>query len=684
MTSAPRTDDERALLRATLDAAIDPQVYLAAVRDDEGRIVDFVYADANPAAADYMQMSRDELVGATLLQLLPGQASSGMLAMYADAVESGGPLVLDDYTYPHEILQSERRYDIRGVKVGDGLSFSWRDVTERHMMIEQLRSSEERYRMMTDNSSDVVMQIGLDGVIQWASPASRSLLGRDPDELVGCHNADLIEQGFRDRFMSEVRRIVATGETSRLRYPCLRADGSSVWVETVGDLVRDSDGQPLFRVVNMRDIDATYRAEEELQRTRDRLKALTDSLLDPVIAVTAVRSSEGSVTEFICEEANEAACHEFRRPRGDVVGQPVQDLFVHRHAGALVSDWCDQALRTKLPVAEDEVTMTGESFAEPWRFDIRAVPFGDSVSFLWREVTHRYLATQRLAASEEHYRLMAENVADVVMLMRAGIISWVSPSLVGALGWPPEQWERHRLDEFAHPDDAHVLADALPLGVTRVRLRDQGGDHHWIEMNASPFAGADGEVKGTMVSFRVADAQVEAEHKLTYQASHDPLTGLLNRETAYASFSTWLADHRVGTRMLLAFCDVDDLKSVNDRYGHLAGDRLLEGIARRVRSFLRTEDLVARIGGDEILIVMRGVHDISDGLMVLERMLLVVDEPLNVDAVQIRPRMSIGLTECVPGESAETTVARADAAMYEAKAAGGNCIHVAEVSPVAS
>ena len=130
VTETVEADEKRA---AMLDSMLDPHVLLQAVSDAGGAIVDFIFTEANQAACDYMQLVRGDLLGARLLTLLPGLAPSGMFAQYAYAVDSGEPLVLDDRPYLYEVLQDERHYDIRGVKVGDALSFTWRDVTDRHI-----------------------------------------------------------------------------------------------------------------------------------------------------------------------------------------------------------------------------------------------------------------------------------------------------------------------------------------------------------------------------------------------------------------------------------------------------------------------------------------------------------------------------------------------------------------------
>jgi diguanylate cyclase (GGDEF)-like protein len=132
-------DAARAQLRGVIDSQIDPWIYLEAMRADDGAIVDFAYRDANDAALIANRMPRDELLASTLLSLLPGHATNGLLAQYVAVVETGRALSLDDDPYASELTGGEIRwFDNRLVKVGDGLSFTWRDVTDRVLLRQRL------------------------------------------------------------------------------------------------------------------------------------------------------------------------------------------------------------------------------------------------------------------------------------------------------------------------------------------------------------------------------------------------------------------------------------------------------------------------------------------------------------------------------------------------------------------
>ena len=109
---------------------------MEAVRDDEGVIVDFVYVEANEAAVVYNQPL--DPIGARLLQHFPGHEGGGLFVAYCGVVESGEPLVLDEFEYRNEIHGTELYYDIRAVKLGDAISLTWRDVSDRHDRVRQI------------------------------------------------------------------------------------------------------------------------------------------------------------------------------------------------------------------------------------------------------------------------------------------------------------------------------------------------------------------------------------------------------------------------------------------------------------------------------------------------------------------------------------------------------------------
>ena len=151
-------------------------------------------------------------------------------------------------------------------------------------------------------------------------------------------------------------------------------------------------------------------------------------------------------------------------------------------------------------------------------------------------------------------------------------------------------------------------------------------------------------------------------------ASEDELTGAANRAVLADRLGNHLArQRRHHNGLLVAVADLDDFKSVNDRFGHAAGDEVLREFARRLSSRVRAEDLVARTGGDEFVIVGELWDGNGGEEELIARLRAALDEPIQLDSGPLECRATIGYTLAVPGDSIELVLARADYAMYQRK-----------------
>lgn len=159
-----------------------------------------------------------------------------------------------------------------------------------------------------------------------------------------------------------------------------------------------------------------------------------------------------------------------------------------------------------------------------------------------------------------------------------------------------------------------------------------------------------------------------SREELTYRANHDQLTGLPNRSHIQELVNARIAALAPGTRLALAFVDIDHFKQVNDLYGHAAGDALLKGMAQRMRSEIRDTDLVGRISGDEFVIALAPIEHRRQVAGLVERIRSRIREPLDVDGVSLQASASIGVSICPDhGSDYETLRRNSDTAMYQAK-----------------
>ena len=160
----------------------------------------------------------------------------------------------------------------------------------------------------------------------------------------------------------------------------------------------------------------------------------------------------------------------------------------------------------------------------------------------------------------------------------------------------------------------------------------------------------------------------ELEQALAKQALHDPLTGLPNRTLLNDRLQQALArEGRSGGRVAVAFMDLDRFKLINDSKGHPAGDAVLVALARRLERAVRSEDTIARFGGDEFVVVSEGHHSDADIAAVADRLAASLAEPFLLAGEPLHVSGSIGLAVRREGESGDDLIRNADAAMYEAK-----------------
>lgn len=291
-----------------------------------------------------------------------------------------------------------------------------------------------------------------------------------------------------------------------------------------------------------------------------------------------------------------------------------------------------------------------------------------------KELIQKEFVSNLRADAEMRYRILADNAVDVIVHLRGREAAWVSPSVVGALGGPPQRWLGSGFNDRIHPDDLDTVISALQeIGdgdsvIKRFRVRSVDSGYRWVDGHAKLYVDAEGNADGLIAALRLADDQVETEQRLERLARFDALTGLANRAETMARLESALQQPgSAGTYVGVLFCDVDHFKDINDTWGHGVGDVVLATLAARIRESVRAGDTVGRTGGDEILIVAPDIHGIDEVAEIAEKVRSHAAEPIDVAGNAIRATLSIGSTIALAGEPVSSVMARADAAMYQEK-----------------
>lgn len=196
-----------------------------------------------------------------------------------------------------------------------------------------------------------------------------------------------------------------------------------------------------------------------------------------------------------------------------------------------------------------------------------------------------------------------------------------------------------------------------------------------VAVNVFALHDAAGSHIGFCAVARDITAQIEAQRQLEHMARFDALTGLANRAEIISRLQSELDSlRRPGPHVGVLFCDIDHFKGINDTWGHAVGDLVLATMAERINGCLRRGDSVGRFGGDEILVLLPGLHSLDDAAMIGEKIRARAAEPIFWTDQIVSVTLSIGATLAVPGESVSSMTARADVAMYEAKRSGRNMV----------
>ncbi len=574
------------------------------------------------------------------------------------------------------------------------------DVTARIEGEHRAALAEAELELVTNFSSDVLCMTDADRRVKWASQSVTGLLGWNADELVGTVMADLIHP--QDQSIHATAASDAGFDDCLIR---LRSKGGAYrW------MARRAGGSWRGEVVDaFTDVDGLVRAQEQMRAQVLRLEEVLQRLPLPHVrlrpCVASVRTLEESVIEdsvvqdFVVEDVNLEGLAFLGVSRDELVGSTL-GMALDGHQGPLI-DWLRQAINSDQsstlpdwPIHDRRLGMR--------RIEVHASRVDTGLSLTWRDVTEERRSTELLQDSERRFRLLADNASDAVTWIRDGVVQWVSGSIASMLGWVPDEWLGRRLDEFVHledlPEFMSVLqagrdgsAGNLETGMRRFRIRSKDLSYHWVQSNVRPFVDVEGHRDGIAVSLRVVDTEVAFLHELDRQACTDDLTGLFNRREALRRIESMGAhSRRSGAGVAILLCDIDRFKDINDRLGHAAGDLMLRVLASRVVECVRSGDLAARVGGDEILVVLDGVHGMVDALDIAEKIRIAASMPIEIPAGQwrdsgvdqVEATVSIGVALVVESQDVEETIVLADRAMYEAKRQGANRVFClkAEVS----
>lgn len=290
----------------------------------------------------------------------------------------------------------------------------------------------------------------------------------------------------------------------------------------------------------------------------------------------------------------------------------------------------------------------------------------------------------QLRTAEQRFRRLAENAQDAIYryeFVPQQRMSYVNPAVSALTGYTPEDFyaDPELVLKIVHPDDREAL-EILDLDrwkeqkAVAMRWIRKDGSVVWIEPRRVPVFDAAGKVIAIEgIAHDITDAR-GYQYQLEHQATHDMLTNLANRNLLNDRLQQAIAHAQRNNQLVaVGYIDLDNFKFINDSLGHSAGDRLLVEMTGRLKQCVRDGDTLARMAGDEFVIVLTEAGSTSRVMSLMQRIVECVAAPCALNGHTLQTTCSLGLSIYPSdGEDAETLLRHADIAMHRVKESGGN------------
>lgn len=552
----------------------------------------------------------------------------------------------------------------------------WRILTyslERKRAELALVEERARLRDYIDTSSEWFWEIGPDFRFAFVSDNCGEVLGIEPGAFIGRALPEIDGMALPGNDWSDYYDIVREGRAFRDLDLCYRIGPEDVlWLRLSGKPLYDRRGcLEGYRGVG-RNITLDKFAEWELANKKALLEGILHGSHDAFLVLERILDAQRHIADFKIMHTNRRAEDLFGRPRVQLLGR----LFSQEFSELMRYGLFERAVQTMASDIPFEVEQYYADGTLAGWYRVVGVRLDTKIVLTFSDVTTRIEAErdQRLAAAvfrTSHEALMVTDAHGDIISVNPAFTRLTGYTIEDVIGRNPRILSsgRHSRLFYAELWQALIGSGTWTGSITN-RRRD--GNVYVQRSSISVIRDDRGEIANFVcLASDVTQEYEEAErHKL--RANCDPLTGLPNRFLLMDRLQHSLTKaHRDSRMVAVLFIDLDGFKPINDVYGHLAGDQVLNSVAGRLADCVRESDTVARLGGDEFVVVLLDIRHPEDAHVVADKIIDTICRPIAVGRSEVEVGASVGVAVCPrDGQEPEMLVRNADEAMYRAKNAG--------------
>ena len=631
------------------------------------------FVSLNKMVTDNTGFSEEELIGKSILSLVVDSSREETLANF-DKSLTGHAIDFETNIYTKEHQISTFQMNTIPIIVEEkviGVYAIAKSINEQKKTERLLQESEQRYKSLFENHPHGILTFERNGNLLSINAGTEHITGYTLKELEAELFLSIILPEETEKVLHHFYKAIDEKHPEQYQLTFRHKNGRLVELQTMNiPIIVNKTLVGIHGIVT--DITEINRAQKALTEAKKELEVFWENSTDPIFYI----DTKGDILKVnpAFEETFGFTEEEMVTGKGTIIPQHMKSDQINI---------VERILKGETVNSHDtiRITKTGKSLNiissySPVRNATKEII---GATIIYKNVTELKVAEKELQKSQEKYKIITESMFDIVtMINLAGQVDYVSPAYENILGYPDHAFIGSPFTSNVHPEDAFDLKESITSLIDggkpetiEVRYLHKEGHYIWMEVSPTPVLENE-EVKQVFTISRDITERRRLQEKIAKMAFYDHLSGIPNRRTfddelQKAIYQAHSSDKKVAVLML----DGHKFKLINDQFGHDAGDAVIKEMAIRLQSCVRPMGTAARLGGDEMGVVLPEIESMDVAENMAKQILKSYETPLSFNGVDIKIGVGIGISLYPDHSTNEKQLIKfADIALYEAKKRG--------------